>query len=93
MTRRTFGDALPPVPRVAGDAAAAEAGGEVPALRVHGALVPAVGARRPGVSVVAENCAEETASAREQPRPGRGAGRACTCARALWGRSSRPVAA
>lgn len=48
------------ISRVAGDAAATEAGGEVPAFCVHGALVSAVGARRAGICVVAENCSEKT---------------------------------
>lgn len=68
-TRRTFGDALPPAPRVAGDAAAAEAGGEVPAGRVHGALVSAVGARRARVRVVAENCSEKAERAPREWAP------------------------
>ena len=55
---RTFGNTLAAVAQVAGGAGAAEAGGEVPALRVHGALVPAVGAGRAGVRVVAEHCGE-----------------------------------
>lgn len=68
-TRRTFGDALPPAPRVAGDAAAAEAGGEVLAGRVHGALVSAVGARRARVRVVAENCSEKAERAPREWAP------------------------
>lgn len=74
-TRRTFGDALPPAPRVAGDAAAAEAGGEVPAGRVHGALVSAVGARRARVRVVAENCSEKAERAPRERAAGSGPGR------------------
>lgn len=62
--RSTFSDTLPAVPDVAGDAAAAEAGGEVPAFGVHRALVSAAGARRAGIRVVAENCSEKTHSAR-----------------------------
>lgn len=44
-----------PFPDVASNTAATEAGGKVPALCVHRALVSVVGARLPGIRVVAEN--------------------------------------
>lgn len=83
--RRTFGDALPPAPRVAGDAAAAEAGGEVPAGRVHGALVSAVGARRARVRVVAENCSEKAERAPRERAPREWAPRERDGAHTRWG--------
>ena len=56
----TFCNTLPAVPRVASNTAATEAGGKVPALCMHRALVPVVGTCLPGIRVVSENCSERT---------------------------------
>lgn len=56
----TFCDTLSAVPSVASNAAAAEACGEVPAFRVHRALVSVVGTRLAGIRVVAEYCLGKT---------------------------------